>query len=69
MITNLGKAKNAGMNTEQIAQEMDDNDPMIASLSQIAALAEEAQDPYQRGWLMGVFQFRQMQAILLKAIA
>ena len=52
------------MTTEQISQHMDDHDPMIESLSQVGALAEEAQDPYQKGWLTGVFQFRQQLQIL-----
>ena len=52
------------MTTEQISQHMDDHDPMIESLSQVGALAEEAQDPYQKGWLTGIFQFRQQLQFL-----
>lgn len=52
------------MSTEQIAHHIDDHDPMIQPLSQLGALAEEAQGPFQKGWLTGIFQFRQQLSIL-----
>ena len=57
-------AKHIQMTTEQIADHIDCNDPMIDSMSQLGALAKEAQDPYQKGWLTGIFQFRQQLQIL-----
>ena len=56
--------KTTQLTTEQITHLTDQNDPMTESLSQIAALAEEAQDPFQKGWLTGIFQFRQQLSIL-----
>lgn len=43
---------------------MDDHDPHTDSLSQVAALAEEAQDPYQRGFLRGILGVRQAMFII-----
>ena len=56
--------KTTQMTTEQIAHLVDQSDPMIERMSQLAALAEEATDPYQKGWLTGIFQFRQQLSIL-----
>ena len=52
------------MNEAEIARHMDDYDPQTDSLSQVAALAEEAQDPYQRGFLMGILGVRQALMII-----
>ena len=56
--------KTTQLTTEQISHLIDQNDPMIDSMSQLGALAEEASDPYQKGWLTGIFQFRQQLLIL-----
>lgn len=56
--------KTTQLTAEQIAHLVDQSDPMIERMSQLAALAEEAQDPYQKGWLTGIFQFRQQLQIL-----
>ena len=52
------------MNEAEVAQHMDDYDPHTESLSQVAALADEAQDPYQKGFLTGILAVRQALFII-----
>ena len=52
------------MSRDEVAHYMDDHDPQTDSLSQVAALAEEAQDPYQRGFLMGILGVRQALLVI-----
>ena len=51
--------KQPSMNETEVARHMDDYDPHTESLSQVAALAAAAEDPYQRGYLSGILGVRQ----------
>ena len=56
--------KQPSMSRDEVERHMDNHDPHVDSLSQVAALADEAQDPYQRGFLMGILGVRQALLVI-----
>ena len=52
------------MSRAEVERHMDDYDPNTDTLSQVAALAEVAQDPYQKGFLTGILGVRQALLVI-----
>jgi hypothetical protein len=49
---------------EEFQTRMDDLDPMICKQTQLQELIDDAPEPFVKGYLTGIFAFRQQLSIL-----